>query len=97
MVTLAVEDRYGTKMVLDPSLPRKPEFLRNSRRALAFSAFFFFIHWRPPYALEIVARVKATVAANRALFGVLLQWDRRRLIQCFSKTVKGSPCRRRVD
>jgi len=91
-VTLAVEDLYGTKMVLDPSFPRKPEFLRSSRCARAFSAFSFFIHRRPPYALEIIASVRAKVAANRAALGIRFHRDRRRLAQCVRKMRRGSPC-----
>ena len=90
-MTLAVEDRYGTKMVLDPSLPRKPEFLRSRRCACAFSAFSFFIHRRPPYALETIASVKARVAAMRAALGVRSHRDRRRAIQYFKKVMNG-PC-----
>ncbi len=35
ILTSAVEFRYGTNMVLDPSLPLSPELRRNNRRPCA--------------------------------------------------------------
>lgn len=76
MVTLAVEDRYGTKMVRDPSLPRKPEFRRNKRWPLAFSSDLSFSHLLLAYALPMTDSASANIVTVRAVVEVCPTLDR---------------------
>lgn len=69
-MTLAVEERYGTNIVLDPSLPLRPEFRRNSRCPCASSSDLCLSQRCPPYAEEMIAMVRARVEASRVAFDV---------------------------
>lgn len=44
ITTLEVEFRYGTKMTLEPSLPRRPEFLRRRFLSCALLLALLFHH-----------------------------------------------------
>ena len=76
MVTLAVDDRYGTKMVLDPSLPRRPEFRRNRRWPLAFSSDLFLSHLLLAYPPPMIDSASVKVATVRAKGEVCRSLDR---------------------
>ena len=63
-------------IVLDPSLPLKPEFRRNSRCPRASSSDLSLSQHCPPYAEEIIAMVRARVAASRVAFDVCFHRER---------------------
>lgn len=97
ILTSAVEDWYGTTIVLDPSFPRKPEFRRKRRWRCAFFFDRCLSHDRPACAPERIVIMKAIVATSRVAFEVCLTFERKRRAHGPSIANKGSPECRRVD
>ncbi len=97
ILTSAVEDRYGTNIVLEPSLPRRLEFRRRCRRPCALFFDRFLSHDLPPYAPERIVTIKANVAASCVTRDVCLTFERKRRAHDPSIENRGSPLFRRVD
>jgi hypothetical protein len=70
MTTFEVEFLYGTNIVLDPSLPFNPEFLRNNRLPCSFSCLRFFHQRCPPTPPAMMDDRSASVANNRVVLDV---------------------------
>lgn len=97
ILTSAVLDLYGTNIVLEPSLPLRPEFRRSSRcpRACFFDRWLS--HLRTPYAPDIIEMSKASVAARRVALEVLMALKRMIRSHAVSEVETPSSEQRRVD